>query len=195
VLCQLCGCCFSICTRFALRKRLSIKGTIWEDCVLHCLLRPCALCQEMQEITAAGYTGIMYQDCDEPLMPLAPVQPAGGVDTTPLLTGEEPQPEPEPEPKPPPEPEPEPELRNLNRQRDAQETARRPTARPLLPAPVAQAEAGEPARAPAVHVAAPGVEVARVGGGDADGRQLVAVAPPPAGARPVVPWGPGHPSW
>ena len=57
-----CGCWISACTRYRLRKRLKIAGTIWEDILIHLCATSCARCQESLELSSAGYSGCMYED-------------------------------------------------------------------------------------------------------------------------------------
>jgi Cys-rich protein (TIGR01571 family) len=56
-----CGCWISACTRYQLRKRLSIAGTIWDDILIHLCATSCARCQESSELSSAGYSGCMYE--------------------------------------------------------------------------------------------------------------------------------------
>ena len=105
----LCGCSISACTRYQLRKRLGIAGTIWEDISIHLCATSCARCQESLELSSAGYTGCMYERSpsvdddalgslaargdvarqEPPVMPIPPTSPAPESHrqalTTPLL--------------------------------------------------------------------------------------------------------------
>jgi hypothetical protein len=78
-----CGAFKNALTRCQIRQRLKIKGAFWEDYMIHCsLLSMCAWCQEAGEISAAGYSGVVYQHHEpdgRPVLPIAPVlaiQPA-----------------------------------------------------------------------------------------------------------------------
>ena len=170
VLCQLFSSCCSIVVRYRLRQRLKIKGGCWQDCLIHVLLRPCALCQEAQELRVAGYSGVFYET--EVQRPIAPVNVAASAALEESLMQEEPVPVPEPEPQPDPQLAATRKLQAVGRERPAQ---RRPTSRPLLQRQIRQEPEPQPLPEP-VPVPEPQPE------------------PEPQPAE-IIPWGPGHPNW
>ena len=78
VLYTLCSSCCGTWLRYHLRQRLEIKGKCWQDCLIHALLSPCALCQEATELRKAGFgprDGTLFLYEHEPQIPMAPVSP------------------------------------------------------------------------------------------------------------------------
>lgn len=62
VLNGVCGCWISAYTRYRIRNRLGIAGTIWDDILIHLCATSCARCQESLELSSAGFSGCMYEN-------------------------------------------------------------------------------------------------------------------------------------